>query len=50
MTYEEIYNQALKELKLDIKQIEDYKPAIRPYALELRKDMPDAIIIWLKKW
>ena len=48
MTYEEIYNQALKELKLDIKQIKDYKPAIRLYAPELRKDIPDGIIIWLK--
>lgn len=48
MTYEEIYNKALCKLCLECKEVEDYRPASKLFIPELKRDIPNAIIIWLK--
>lgn len=48
MTYGEIYNEALWRLCLDHEEVEDYRPASKLFIPELERDIPNAIIIWLK--
>lgn len=48
MTYEEIYNQALKELCLFPGGVEDYRPAVEMHIKQLKEPIPNGIIIWLK--
>lgn len=48
MTYGEIYNKALCKLCLTCDEVEDYRPAVELYIPELKSEIPNAIIIWLK--
>lgn len=48
MTYDEMYDKALRELHLEREEIEDYRPASKIHIPELERDIPNAIIIWLK--
>ena len=48
MTYNEIYKSAIKNLSIDVQNIEDYRPASPLFIPELKEQIPNAIIIWLK--
>ena len=48
MTYGEIYNKALCKLCLTYDEVADYRPASKLHIPELERDIPNAIIIWLK--
>lgn len=48
MTYEELYNKAIKTLNLDENKIEDWRPASQLFIEQIHRQIPNAIIIWLK--
>lgn len=48
MTYEDIYNNALEKLNINAELVEDYRPASELFIPELKRQIPKAIIIWLK--
>ena len=48
MTYEELYNKAIKTLNLDKDIVDDYRPASPLFIEQLIYQIPNAIIIWLK--
>ncbi len=48
MTYEELFNKAIKVLNLDESKISDWRSADSIYLYGIRDHIPNAIIIWLK--
>ena len=48
MTFDDIYEEALKELHLKYEEVSDFRPALPLYISELKKQIPGGIIIWLK--
>ena len=48
MTYEELYDKAVKTLNLDKDIIDDWRPASPLFIKQLVYQIPNAIIIWLK--
>ena len=48
MTYRELLDKAVLLLHLNYFEIEDYRPASKLFIEQLEKDIPNAIIIWLK--
>ena len=48
MTFNDIYEEAVKELHLKYEEVEDFRPASPLYVTELNKQIPAGIIIWLK--
>lgn len=48
MTYYEIYKAAIKNLSLNDDIVDDYRPASPFFITELKEQIPNAIIIWLK--
>ena len=48
MTFNDIYEEAVKELHLKYEEIENFRPASPLHITELNKQIPAGIIIWLK--
>ena len=48
MTYKELYSTAICKLCLDQSEIDDYRPASELFIKELKTQIPNAIVIWLK--
>lgn len=48
MTYGELYEKALCKLCLEHSEVEDYRPCSEMFISELSRQIPNAIIIWLK--
>lgn len=48
MTYEELYEKALCKLSLKCSDVEDYRPCSEMFISELKRQIPNAIIIWLR--
>ena len=48
MTYNELCYHAIKTLSIDNQLFEDFRPASPLFVPELKEQIPNAIIIWLK--
>lgn len=48
MTYGELYQKAINRLSIPEEAINDWRPAGTLFIPELKEDMTNAIIIWLK--
>ena len=46
MTYGDIYNEFCK--RFPTAEVEDYRPAVEMHIPQLSRDIPNAIIVWLK--
>ena len=46
MTYGDIYNDFCK--KFPNAEVDDYRPAVEIHIPQLSRDIPNAIIVWLK--
>lgn len=44
-TYDDIYNEFRK--KFPLAEVLDYRPAVEMHMQQIKKDIPNAIVVWL---
>ena len=51
MTYQDVYEEFLRNTNIDESVIDDYRPAVNPFTHELVGGdyIPNAIVIWFKQ-